>query len=273
MTTQPTNQPASRVEIGTVAGQWAALGRRGWVYWHHPEVDSDVRLRLRRSDDGWSVGTVWIDAEPSAGVPTKALRLLTFGPVEALARDPELAQLVGTDSTSLPELDPSVCPSGEALRRTEGLPLREKRTLLAKVEIPPATERDDHWYMTFELRYVALAKQSRSPAKDIAEASGVKVTTVHALYREAKRRRRARDELWEQGRAERDQREARLTEGLRKLGYDSFEEYYDEFGYTRTPDPLQVWDEGGSVVGPPPDLDLDEVRRPDGSDGGTPSTQ
>lgn len=254
--------PVTRIEVGSREGQWVALGRRGWVYWHHPDVSADVRIRLERgADSTWKVASIWIDS--SEGVPSNVLRLLTFGPIESIGSDRVLSRLIGADGPELPELDPARCPPGKALERALAMPLRKAETMLV-IPIPPPDQRTDLWWDIFAAVYSAAAQQTRSPAKAIAEANGIAVTKVHALWREAKRRQQTRMTEWREEKRLDEPRQARLDRGLAILGVD-WDEYVDRFGGDGRADPLRVWDEDGDIVGPPADFDfstLEPIERP-----------
>lgn len=112
-----------------------------------------------------------------------------------MASDPDIKALfdAGRSSDLLPVLDPSQASVRSVLETCEDLPQRPRASSLV-IAVPPKGQRDMYFYDILETVYRRAASQSSHPAKDIAEANGVPVTTVHSWLKALRKVRQEHDE-------------------------------------------------------------------------------
>ena len=163
-------------------GEWLAIGRVGWAMWHHPSSSSVAFVSFERFVESWTIKEVrFVRLESKFRLQANDLRLLALGRVESMASDPDIKELLvaGYSSDALPVLDPAQVTASKAKAVCEQLPERPRTSSLA-ISVPPKGQRDMFFYEILDTIYRRAASQSSHPAKDIAKANGVPVTTVHA---------------------------------------------------------------------------------------------
>ncbi|MCU1358632.1 MAG: hypothetical protein JWM89_4050 [Acidimicrobiales bacterium] len=163
-------------------GEWLAIGQKGWAVWHHPDSSSVAFIRFESFGPVWMIGEVrFVRLDISYRLQANDLRLLALGRVQSMASDPDIKALLdaGRSSEALPVLDPSQGSVRSIVDACERLPERPRASSLA-ISVPPKGQRDMYFYDILETVYRRAASQSSHPAKDIAEANGVPVTTVHS---------------------------------------------------------------------------------------------
>jgi len=163
-------------------GEWLAVGQHNWALWHHPESSSVAFVHFGRRDPGSVVDEVhFIRLDPNWRLQANDLRLLALGRVQSMAADPDIEPLLdGTSTTEHhPVLDPAQVSAEEALARCAQLPERSRTSSLV-LSIPPKGQRDRYFYEILDAVYRRAASQSSHPAKDIADANDVPVSTVHS---------------------------------------------------------------------------------------------
>lgn len=142
------------------------------------------------------------DGAPDAPLAIREVRLMTFEPVnfpgssllrlipweriEAAVNQPShrsvLADFVDPRFPA-PNSGPQDLSGWQFQRPTEQLPEPDLR-----LEIPEGYRKPDAFYADVAERFLQAAAISPRPAQDLAEANGVKPTTVHRWIREAKAR-------------------------------------------------------------------------------------
>lgn len=181
------------IEVGR-PGEFIAIGRAGWLFWHLHPFKHDVRVETVEDDGGRLVVHSLVVAAcdtllgPGSIAPTE-IRDIALGRVEGLINSPEYAPLVrgALTATSGSDYSPSGCPVGLAVRKAEDRPfVRQDRTL--RIEIPAGRHFEDDFYREVGQTYAIAYQTSQRPAADIAEATGVPVTRVHRWLKEARRR-------------------------------------------------------------------------------------
>lgn len=183
-----------RLEVGRQS-EYVAVGVGGWLYWHVAPFKHDVRLNVREDGGGrLVVHGLWIEAfdhlyGPGSIAPTE-LRDIALGRVEGLINAPQYGATVRAgiaSEDSEPSFDPTACPLGEAATRAERLPLRRLTTTL-RIEVPMERSRNDDFYRHVADTFAVASQTTNKPAVEIADATGVTVTTVHRWIKEARRR-------------------------------------------------------------------------------------
>lgn len=235
-----------RIPLGD--DEWLAVGNDGWLLWHHPEVDEDVRARVERRGPSWVVTALSIGATQAGQVKASHLRLLNLGRAEAAVSNPDHRLLMEGEALGGHALAPSSASTEKAYEWARALPLPEITPNL-RIAIPPKGQRDFLFYVTVDAVYRRASELFRGPAKAIAEANGVPVSTVHSWLKESRRYARDTAEELAADRAEDAAREKRLKIGLAHLGL-TWDEYLERFEPPGSPDPLGVWDEDGYISGP-----------------------
>lgn len=163
-------------------GEWLAVGQDGWALWHHPESTSVAFIRFGRRGTAIPIDEVhFMRLEDHDRLQANDLRILALGRVQSMASDPDIEPLLlGRKATDdLPILDPTKVSAEEAKARCEQMPERIRRSSL-QISVPPKGQRDRYFYEILDTVYRRAASQSRHPAKDIADANGVPVSTVHS---------------------------------------------------------------------------------------------
>lgn len=177
-------------------GEWLAIGQKEWALWHHPSSSSVAFIRFEHSAISWVIGEVrFVRLDAKFRLQANDLRLLALGRVQSMASDPDIKALLdaGRSSDLLPVLDPSQASVRSVLETCEDLPQRPRASSLV-IAVPPKGQRDMYFYVILETVYRRAASQSSHPAKDIAEANGVPVTTVHSWLKALRKVRQEHDE-------------------------------------------------------------------------------
>ncbi len=165
------------------------------MFWNLSPFIHDVRLRVR-DDPGGRLVIYKLAVEaydsligPGSIAPT-TLRDVALGRVEGLINSPAWSSAVRASiecADSGPDFSPEGCPPELAQRRAEALPLRHQPQSY-RIEVPDERVRGDDFYRQVADVYSTAYQVTKRPAVEIAEASGVAVTTVHRWLKEARRR-------------------------------------------------------------------------------------
>lgn len=229
---------------GRLSPLTVSVGSGGWMALRGID-DLDVRVGASRSDNGLVIHEVHLASpDPLGSLKPSAARDIPFAVLQSsVSAGPvhEALTLLWDDSDSA-DLRPGVL----ALAQLDDLDeTRHPRSEIdLKIVVPPGREdRGDLFYGLVEMTYAKAAEMGiRGPAKAIAEASGVNVTTVHRWLKEARRRRadqerelrerNYRDALWHQAMERRVAQETGLT-------LDEYEARYEG----TDDDPAGLWDQ------------------------------
>jgi hypothetical protein len=160
------------------------IGRGGWLAYADASVPEWVYVRVRENERGRFVITELQLARER--VDSATLRALPLGRIEARANSFPIAEEIRAKLNE--PLQPGVEPQSPELRpRWEPRKIISPTPHLTHLAVPKGTKPDRFYKEAAEL-YTELAKQSRRPAADLAERSGVSVASVHRWIAEARRR-------------------------------------------------------------------------------------
>ncbi len=164
-------------------------GSGGWFYFSRTGAEGDVWIRFEAERRRIVVAELHL-----VGVSAAGLRELALGKLEKIVNSPDLAPIVRAFA-SAPA--PALTEPGESFVAT----LRKMAPALSGpaglgflprpdpfIDVPPDRKRPDQFYAEVARTYAALAGWTRHPAQEIAEESGVPVTTVQRWMKEARRR-------------------------------------------------------------------------------------
>jgi hypothetical protein len=160
------------------------IGRGGWLAYADASVPDWVYVRVQENEQGRLVITELYLAR--GRVDSATLRALPLGRIEVLANAAPFAQEIRAKLEDVPR--PGVEPQSPGPR-----PPWEPRKIISPtphllhLAVPKGTKPDKFYKEAAEL-YAELAKDSRRPAADLAERSGVSVASVHRWIAEARRR-------------------------------------------------------------------------------------
>lgn len=158
----------------------------GEVQWLDPDFPSPVVVRFTEAGGRLVIESLYVGpgAEP---LTASLLRRLPLGRIEAFVN--------GNRDVSANVRSRLEGRAGRlaAIDSTLGSPADVKTPVtvesMLEVEIPVTRDRGDEFYQAVGTAYAAaLALGHRAPARAIAEANGVPVTTVHRWVKEARRR-------------------------------------------------------------------------------------
>lgn len=185
------------------------VGNGGWCRATVDGIDEPVFLRFALTDEGrLELAEMYL----SGAVTSDGLRRVHLGRILGVANGPELRESI-IDRLDLPgpdlrraahayaatyrrpdhwvaamlhaQVEGSGVPQAPAPRDRRDEPVRAPT---ARLRPPTGREHPDGFYADVARRYSALLRTSDRPAADIAEASGIPVTTVHRWVKEARRR-------------------------------------------------------------------------------------
>jgi hypothetical protein len=161
-----------------------ATGNSGWLGFANADEPNWFYVRVQENEHGRLVITELHLARER--IDSAALRELPVGRVEALANSPAIAEDIRAKLHKAPR--PGVEPlSPESRSRWESRRNISPTPHLLHLAVPKGTKPDRFYKEAAEL-YAELATQSRRPAADLAERSGVSVASVHRWIAEARRR-------------------------------------------------------------------------------------
>lgn len=165
-------------------GEWLAVGQDNWALWHHPESTSVAFIHFGRLGPGAPIpidAVHFLRLSSHFRLQANDLRLLALGRVQSMAFDPDIEPLLnGSRPTEdLPILNPELVSAEDAKARCEQIPERNRTSSLV-LSVPPKGQRDRFFYEILDAVYRRAASQSSHPAKDIADANDVPVSTVHS---------------------------------------------------------------------------------------------
>jgi hypothetical protein len=175
-------------EVKDPTGSWTSatlpIGRGGWIAFANDDVPDWVYARVQENDHGrLAITELYLARER---VDSATLRALPLGRIEALANSSPLAEEIRAKLNDAPR--PGVEPlSPEPRERWESREIISPTPHLLHLAVPKGTKPDRFYKEAAEL-YAELATQSRRPAADLAERSGVSVASVHRWIAEARRR-------------------------------------------------------------------------------------
>lgn len=170
----------------TPVGAWItahlAIGMDGWLAFADDSIPDWVYVRVRENEHGRLVITeVYLARER---VDSAALRSVPLGRIEAEAN--MLASDIRAKLKEAPR--PGIEPlSPEPRARWQPRKNISPTPHLKHLVVPKGTKPDQFYKEAAEL-YAELATESRRPAADLAERSGVSVASVHRWIAEARRR-------------------------------------------------------------------------------------
>jgi hypothetical protein len=161
-----------------------ATGNGGWLGYANAEEPDWVYVRVQENEHGRLVITeLHLTRER---VDSAALRELPLGRIEALANSSPFAEDIRAKLHD--PLRPGVEPlSPESRSRWEPRKIISPTPHLLHLAVPKGTKPDKFYKEAAEL-YAKLATESRRPAADLAERSGVAAASVHRWIAEARRR-------------------------------------------------------------------------------------
>jgi hypothetical protein len=161
-----------------------ATGNGGWVGFANADEPEWVYVRVQENEHGRLVISELHLVRDR--VDSATLRELPLGRIEALANSPAIAEDIRAKLHQAPR--PGIEPlSPETRARWESRRIISPTPHLLHLAVPKGTKPDKFYKEAAEL-YVQLAKDSRRPAADLAERSGVSVASMHRWIAEARRR-------------------------------------------------------------------------------------
>jgi len=189
-----------------------SVGWGGWALYRGAKSRAPVLVRFRKVKGRWRVVETYLDTPQ--GLDTDTLRQIPLGAIEATANSPQLARWleVRSEYPGLGFRDVAGhydtllfnAPDAQwlALHGVDGdggraLParrinrLRQRRPAEAPdATLPKPTGRDygDGFYESVGTTYTEVCRVESAPAKVIADANGVPVTTARRWIKEARRR-------------------------------------------------------------------------------------
>ena len=174
------------VHLGT-ANHYLAIGAAGWAYLHQGDPRMVSFVQLYEEPSGRIVPRQ-LAVTDLRGVSGRELDRLPLGRIESAVNNPAVA-----DDVRARLIDAS---DGEAdlmmyihrrfapIYTAHGQSRRPRN----KLKIPKGPKRPDSFYQQVASAYSEVALLSGHPAKELAAANGVPVTTVHRWIKEARRR-------------------------------------------------------------------------------------
>lgn len=171
------------LSLGPATGRLLA-DRAGWAHWRLPD---GRHAQLRILDDGrLHLADLWLHGQVTAS----ELRSLPLGRLEVAINGPRPAALL-RDLFAVPPMSGStdLSPGGPGIDEAWlAEPVEKSKRRNLRVKIPEGRSRPDGFYAGIADLFSEAATQSLSPARDLAEANRVPVTTVHRWLKEARRR-------------------------------------------------------------------------------------
>jgi hypothetical protein len=172
-------------------------GISGWAAYHSPSVRqarANVRLRVGPESAGdtapLDVRAVHVATLPGEGVAFNSplMRTIPFARITAAINRPDVYARLRDYVQPWNLVDET--PPGSPMRAwilgpREQIPMRRPRL---KIHVPSGRRKPDSFYTAVAEAYLAQASLSNRPAKDLALANGVPVTTVHRWLKEARSR-------------------------------------------------------------------------------------
>ena len=157
----------------------------GWIAWTLPsfhEVDIKVSLEGGR----YVVTGLRISADPGRSIAAADLRAVPLGRFEQIVNGPEVRRLL--EATGERRRVPVLLAVTPDLEDDAAEVTSEVLADVLHVEVPAGRGRPDSFYVAVAEAFAKASQIVRAPAKRMAEANDVPVTTVHAWLKEAKRR-------------------------------------------------------------------------------------
>lgn len=156
------------------------------------------------------------------------LRQVHLGQLQRALQQEAVRQAVrdAWDSRAAHDFHPDMSTPEQAALMAAAMPLEDPE-LQSPVPSSSSGRRNDLFYDLVESFYELAARNSRRPAIEVATRYGVPVTTVHRWLKEGRRRRKLRAPAEEERRRQARDEEARVDEGLKRLGL-TWDEYFSQ---------------------------------------------
>lgn len=177
------------VYTGRVAWGRFEIKAGGWIEYSDTEFAPLVSARFAEGAGG-RLELVELHMGRGGAITGEILRRVNPGRLEAAANSPDVAaelrlrisQGKGSSSAGHRFL--------EAIEPKDSVPESEipSMTPSIRLAVPEARKKPDEFYRSVAASFAFLSRQSEQPARDLAEANEVPVTTVHRWVKEARRR-------------------------------------------------------------------------------------
>jgi hypothetical protein len=168
-------------------------GISGWAVYHSAETQQRgiaVRLRLgpERASQAVEIRELQVSAHDGKVFHSPFLRTIPITRIVAAVNRPSVAEQLRPLLPPATMIESGAAPGSGQWAYT--LPPREKVTLRPRLRVkdPGTRRKPDKFYSQIAELYLAQGSISDRPAKDIAEANGLPVTTVHRWLKEARNR-------------------------------------------------------------------------------------
>lgn len=173
---------------------YVLAGTGGWLWAQLPEVpECDLYIRVTELPSGrLGISAIEIAVrDPERTVDASVLRRIPTGRIEALINEPTHAQQLRSRIAA----DGAETDRRDTRARSERAPsdpdqaLRAVPRFVLRLRVPAGRTKPDAFYEKVAEIYSLASAYERSPARLIADANNVPVTTVHGWVKEARRRK------------------------------------------------------------------------------------
>lgn len=181
-------------------GERLTVGNDGWVRYEAASLPARVHVRFSPAPDGGRLQATDVHVSAAAydywskdsfdvGLRADVLRVFPLGRIEAWVNRSEVAEVLRSQAGERWESEALASGMRYAFDRhlvPDDAPVF--KTSRSTLTVPTSRARDDAFYRAVADRYSAAATQSRGPARLLAEANDVPVSTIHGWVKEARRR-------------------------------------------------------------------------------------